>query len=90
MNVSVSVVVNPPQAAAPVTVALARKVVCPRCSKYPVAVPVRVVVGEVDVMAKVPDKLPLKGTAGEAKTTGNALSITRTDMMAGASIFILF
>ena len=85
MNVSVSVVVNPPQAAAPVTVALARKVVCPRCSKYPVAVPARVV---VDVMAKVPDKLPLKGIAVEAKTTGNVLSITRADMMAGASIFI--
>ena len=49
----------------------------------------RAVVGEVDVMAKVPDKLPLKGIAGEAKTTGNALSITSTVMMAGACIFIL-
>ena len=86
MNVSVSVVVNPPQVAAPVTVAFARKVVWPRCSKYPVAVPARVV---VDVMAKVPDKPPLKGIPGEAKTTGNAVSIARTDMMIGASIFIL-
>ena len=66
--------------------ALATNVVFPRCSKYPVAVPVMVV---VDVMLKVPDKLPLKGVAWEAKTTGSVLSNTRADIMPGVSIFIL-
>ena len=89
MNVSSSIVVNPPQPEAPVTVAMATNAVFPRCSKYPVAVPVMMVDGVVDVMAKVPDKLPLKGVAWEAKTTGNVPSNTRTDAMAEVSIFIL-
>ena len=88
VNVSFSVVVNPPQSEAPVGVALATNAVFPRWSKYPVAVPV-MVVGVVDVIAKVPDRLPLKGVAWEAKTTGKVLSNTRADMIIGASIFIL-